>query len=350
MVLRKMDDNLLVLTPEQLLEWYSMSELIPAPPEVANAAAATAASVSAAVAAVAANTSDPDTTSTLQHKNSQAGLPKKIASKKFVINRLTAEKIDQLKGEAGRFATELKVSPNTGSLPRLYLEQLCEALKENTSIEAVDFDNCGFGDVGCTAVEQLLLSSASLMSVSLQYCDISDTGVLQVLGAFEKGGPSVRSLILSQNSLTAASADQFERVQKKYPTLLLGLKGNKLSKKNLDDISRWHVHNALQLHTEALQANRQRETNRQHLLEEQLLEEQAALKLEEDVLEHEQDQLQHDEKDAMQHAENDDVLQQDEKDAPQHAEKDALQHAEKDALQQPKQEEKRLSEYNDEPP
>jgi hypothetical protein len=44
-----------------------------------------------------------------------------------------------------------------------------------------------------------------------------------------------------------------EEVQKRYPALLLSLKGNKLlTKENLEKITRWHVHNASDLHSAAL--------------------------------------------------------------------------------------------------
>ena len=52
-----------------------------------------------------------------------------------------------------------------------------------------------------------------------------------------------------------ASARQglLEEVQKKYPALQLGLKGNKLlTAQSLDKITRWHVYDASDLHAAAL--------------------------------------------------------------------------------------------------
>jgi hypothetical protein len=44
-----------------------------------------------------------------------------------------------------------------------------------------------------------------------------------------------------------------EDVQKKYPALQLGLKGNKLlTAQSLDKITRWHVYDASDLHAAAL--------------------------------------------------------------------------------------------------
>jgi len=45
----------------------------------------------------------------------------------------------------------------------------CEALEGNTSIEAVDFDHCGFGDEGCAMVEQVCVAAycSALRSVAV---------------------------------------------------------------------------------------------------------------------------------------------------------------------------------------
>jgi hypothetical protein len=243
-VLKKVADSVLVLTAAQLLEWHALEDLEPATPAVAAVAAAAAAAVGSAAGAMSGGGGGA--------RAGEGPEKKKPLNKSLLITRFTADKIDQLKGESGQSATTLKISPNDGSMPHDYLEQVCAALEGNSSIDALDLDNCGIGDEGCAALKRLLVSNKSLVSLSLQFCNIADKGLQQLLQAFEHGGPSVSSLNLNQNEITDAMALQLEHLQRKYPTLFVGLKGNsKLCKASLEKMQQWHVHNALELHRAA---------------------------------------------------------------------------------------------------
>ena len=243
-VLKKDGDNVLVLTAAQILEWYSMSELEPAPASASQKAAKAAETVAALAA---------QKQSAVGARGVESPEKRKPLNKSFLITRFTNDKIEQLKGESGQSATALKISPNVGSLPHDYLEQVCEVLEGNSSIDSFDLDNCGIGDEGCAVIKRLLMSSKSLVSISLQFCNISDKGLQQLLQAFLEGGPSVSSLLLNQNAISDVSAEQLQEVQRKYPTLLLGLKGNsKLKPGSLNSIQQWHVHNPLALHRAAV--------------------------------------------------------------------------------------------------
>ena len=72
--------------------------------------------------------------------------------KTFLITRLTNDKIEQLQGEVGKQASELKVTPTGGMLTAGYLALLCDALMTHPSISALDLDNCAIGDEGCPYV------------------------------------------------------------------------------------------------------------------------------------------------------------------------------------------------------
>jgi len=106
-----------------------------------------------------------------------------------------------------------------------------------------------------------------------------------------------------------------------------------------------HVHNASQLHSEAVQANRKRESDRQQALDDlaALQQQRHALQQEEHALQQQQEEpkLDNGAEPKMQLQQE---LQQDELDA------GLLQHADTEVLQQTHPEQKRVSEYNEEPP
>ena len=106
-----------------------------------------------------------------------------------------------------------------------------------------------------------------------------------------------------------------------------------------------HVHNATQLLSEAVQANIKRESDRQ-----QALDDLAALQQQRHALQQEEHALQQQQKEpkldngAEPQMQLQQELQQDELDA------GLLQHADTEVLQQTHPEQKRVSEYNEEPP
>ena len=164
LVLTVREEHALLLTPDHLLEWCPLAHLKPAqaacaqqaPQEEAAAgdAAGAESSTSRAEQGKGEALLSSEGEALLCSAPPQAACPerKKQVHKTFLITRLTNDKIEQLQGEVGKQASELKVTPTGGMLTAGYLALLCDALMTHPSISALDLDNCAIGDEGCPYV------------------------------------------------------------------------------------------------------------------------------------------------------------------------------------------------------
>uniref|UniRef100_A0A7S0ERG3 Uncharacterized protein n=1 Tax=Hanusia phi TaxID=3032 RepID=A0A7S0ERG3_9CRYP len=155
------------------------------------------------------------------------------------MNKFTDEKCKQLRELAS--GTRAKLSMKDELLTEEKIGLVCDAILQSKAICELDFESSGIGDKGCEHIRRLVEGDGIIISLDLQLCQITDNGFKILAEALLRASSPIRALNLGQNGLTSQSTELVASLQRRYPLMMLLLKGNKIPEEDLQRIQQWSL-------------------------------------------------------------------------------------------------------------